>query len=237
MSRLSFDRSGAAPAVVSHAENAAGPAAVRWTRRGLAGWIIPLGVGACYVAFAVAVHLRLLDSLDVKVRAAAYPGEVWGEKELRAAQFVRVLKPAHLALPLLLVVVGVSVMRRSFRPVWAAVLVGLPVLLVTVGTKWIMRRLDPSIYPVGHGSFPSGHVVSATMACGLAVLIALPGTRWGWLLPAAMGCSMGTALVVGQVHPVSDVIGAGLLCVAALTGATAARLGRWAGVQQRGNVG
>jgi membrane-associated phospholipid phosphatase len=48
------------------------------------------------------------------------------------------------------------------------------------------------------------------------------------MLPAAMGGVMGSALVLAWVHPLSDVIGAGLLAAAALTAATAARLGQWA---------
>jgi hypothetical protein len=70
------------------------------------------------------------------------------------------------------------------------------------------------------------------MVFGLVVLLVRPGTRWGWLLPAMMGCAMGSALILGQVHPATDVIGAGLLAVAALTAASAAGLGRWASERQ-----
>jgi membrane-associated phospholipid phosphatase len=191
-------------------------------------WFVPAGIAACYVGFAVAVHLRTLDGLDIAVRRASYPGDHWGSLQLDAARFARALRPSHL-LPLLLVVVAiVSALRRSLRPVAVLVVVGLPVVAATAATKWLMRRTDPGIYPVGHGSFPSGHTVVAAAAFGLVVLLIRPRTRWGWLVPAGTGAAMGSALLIAPTHPVTDVIGAGLLVAAALTGATAAGLGRWA---------
>src|SRR5262249_39821196 len=41
-------------------------------------WIIPLGVTALYLAWALAVQLRMLDSLDMAVRRATRTGVVWG---------------------------------------------------------------------------------------------------------------------------------------------------------------
>jgi membrane-associated phospholipid phosphatase len=189
-------------------------------------WIIPSSVMVCYVLFAVAVHLRLLDGLDLAVRDAARTREEWGPQQTRAARVVGALEPSHLALPLGLVIAVLSLLRRSLRPFVVAAVVGLPVVLVTVATKWAMRRWDSNIFPVGHGSFPSGHVVAVIMAFGLAVLLVRPHTVWGWVLPIVMGCAMGAALIVARVHPATDVLGAGLLAGAALTAATATRLGQ-----------
>jgi hypothetical protein len=199
-------------------------------------WIIPVGLTAFYGLFAVAVHLRLLDDLDIAARHAAHAGEVWGPAQIRAARVVDALQPTRLALPLLLVVAAMSVHRRSLRPFVVMIVVGLPVVIVTLASKWVMAHWDPGTVPVGHGSFPSGHEVSTITAFGVVVLLLRPGTRWGWMLPAVMGCLMGSALVLASVHPATDVIGAGLLVAAVLTGAAAARLGQWASDSHRRSV-
>ena len=213
-SRASFDRGTAAPASASS----------RWRTK----WIIPLGVTACYLAFALAVQLRILDSLDMAVRRATRTGVFWGPEQIRAARVVYWLQPGHLALPLLLLVAALSLVRRSLRPFVVAVVIGVPVIIVTLGTKWVMAHTETNATPVPHGSFPSGHTVTVIVVVGLAVLLLRPGTRWGWILPAFLGCVMGSALVLAWVHPATDVIGAGLLAVAALTGGQAAGLGEWA---------
>jgi membrane-associated phospholipid phosphatase len=191
-------------------------------------WFIPAGIAACYVGFAVTVHLRMLDGLDIAVRRASYPGDQWGSLQLDAARFARMFRPTHLVLPLLLLVAAVSAFRRSLRPFVVLAVFAAPVAVATAGTKFVMRRWDSGIYPVGHGSFPSGHTVAMTAAFGLAVLLVRPGTRWGWLVPIVMGAAMGSALIIAPTHPTTDVIGAGLLVTAALTAATAADLGHWA---------
>ena len=160
------------------------------------------------------------------------------ERETRAARVVEGLQPTHLALPLLILVASLSLVRRSLRPLGVVTAAALPAILATLGTKRAMAQWDPTMIPIAHGSFPSGHMVSAVTAVGVTVLLLRPGTRWGWMLPAAMGCVMGSALVLAWVHPVSDVLGAGLLAAAALTAATAARLGEWAnGSPRRGPEG
>jgi undecaprenyl-diphosphatase len=196
-------------------------------------WLFPGITFVAYVLFAVAVHLRLLDDLDVAVRQAVGRSDVWGPTQVRAARVVSALRPTHVALPLLVVVTGLSILRRSLRPFVVSAIVGVLVVLVTLASKWAMAHADPGTVPVGHGSFPSGHTVSAVTAIGLAVLLCRPGTRWGWVLPASMGLVVGSAIVLAWVHPATDVIGAGLLAAAALAGATAARLDEWASGSHR----
>jgi membrane-associated phospholipid phosphatase len=191
-------------------------------------WLVPLGALIGYAVFAGAVHLRLLDGLDVAVRQVAIPGGIWGPTQIRANHVVDTLAPTHLAVPLLAVVLGLCLFRRSLRAFVVLALVGVPVVVVTLGSKWAMAHADPGTVPVGHGSFPSGHLVSIVLAFGVAVLLCRPGTRWGWLVPVAMGCLMGSALVLAAVHPATDVIGAGLLAAGALAAATTAGLGTWA---------
>ena len=46
-------------------------------------------VAACYALFTLAVHLRMLDFLDIAVRSAARAGDVWGPLQIRAARVVQ----------------------------------------------------------------------------------------------------------------------------------------------------
>jgi len=201
---------------------------VSMNRRGRTKWIIPVAVAACYVLFTLAVHLRMLDFLDLAVRSAAHAGHVWGPVQIRAARIVHGLQPPHLVVPLVLVVVVLSLVRRSLRPLAVMAVVGGLVITVTLGTKWVMAHTETTATPVAHGSFPSGHAVSIIIVFGIVVLLLRPGTRWGWMLPAVMGCLMAWALIVASVHPATDVVGAILLAVAALGAAKAAGLGQWA---------
>jgi membrane-associated phospholipid phosphatase len=106
--------------------------------------------------------------------------------------------------------------------------VGGPVIIVTLGTKWVMAHTETDAMPVAHGSFPSGHTVSVIVAFGLVALLLRPRTRWGWVLPGVMGCLMAWAVLVAAVHPATDVLGAGLLAIAAVGSARATGLGQWA---------
>jgi len=232
--RASFDRGGAVSglSVARRRTRPAGDGVVGVTKRARTRWIIPVGVIACYALFALAVHLRMLDAVDIAVRGVYGPVEVWGPLETRADLVVKGLQPTHLALPLLLVVAVLSVLRRSLRPFAVMAVVGVPVAIVTLGTKWVMAHTRDTT-PVDHGSFPSGHAVSVIVVFGLVVLLLRPGTRWGWMLPALMGCLMGWALVVAAVHPATDVVGAVLLAVGALGCARAAGLGQWASDPRR----
>jgi membrane-associated phospholipid phosphatase len=203
--------------------------------RGRTKWIVPVVVAACYAIFTLAVHLRMLDFLDLAVRSTARPDDVWGTLQIRAARVVQGLQPAHLVVPLLLVVAIVSLFRRSLRPFVAVGIVGGLSIIVTLGTKWIMSHTDTDATPVAHGHFPSGHTVSVTVAVGVVVLLLRPRTRWGWILPAFVGFLMGCSLVVIAMHPLSDVVGAVLLAVAALATARVAGLGQWAAVRRTGS--
>ena len=205
-------------------------------RRGRTKWIIPIVVATCYALFTLAVHLRMLDFLDLAVRSAAHSGQFWGPVQIRAARIVHGLQPPHLVVPLVLVVVVLSLVRRSLRPLAVMAVVGGLVIIVTLGTKWLMAHTETTATPVAHGSFPSGHAVSIIVVFGIVVLLLRPRTRWGWMLPAVMGCLMAWALIVASVHPATDVVGAILMAVAALGTARAAGLGQWANDPQTRRV-
>jgi hypothetical protein len=157
---------------------------MNWVRR--TKWIIPLGAITCYALLTLAVHLRILDALDIAVRSASRPGDVWGPVQIRAARIVHWLQPVHLAAPLLLVVAVLSMLRRSLRPFAVMAVVGGLVIIVALGTKWVMAHTETDATPVAHGSFPSGHVVSVIIVFGLVVLLFRPCTRWAWMVPASM---------------------------------------------------
>jgi membrane-associated phospholipid phosphatase len=228
--RASFDggRAISAPSVAGRRSRPAGDGTTGMSRRRGARWIIAIGVATCYGLLALAVHLRMLDSLDIAVRGATHAGEVGGTMRLRANHLVRALSPDHLAVPLLLIGAVACLLRRSLRPFAVMAVVGGLAIFVTLGTKWVMAHTEGNQWPIAHGSFPSGHAVSVIVAFGLAVLLLWPGTRWAWLLPAFMGLLMGGAIVVAAVHPATDVLGAGLLGIAVLGSASAAGLGQWA---------
>ena len=204
--------------------------------RGRTKWIVPVVVAACYAIFTLAVHLRMLDFLDLAVRSAVHAGQVWGPVQIRAARIVHGLQPAHLVVPLVLVVVVLSLIRRSLRPLAVMTVVGGLVIIVTLGTKWLMAHTETTATPVAHSSFPSGHAASVIVVFGIVVLLLRPRTRWGWMIPAIMGCLMGWALIVASVHPATDVMGACLLAAASLVGARAGGLGQWASDRQMRRV-
>lgn len=190
--------------------------------------IVPIGVAACYLALAIAVHLRLLDPLDLAVRSASRPGDAWGRVQLDASGVADHLDPSRVATLLIAGAAAVSVARRTFRPLAAVAVVFVPVAVVVLASKWVMAHSAPDTGPVAHGSFPSGHTVTAVVSVGLLVLLMRQRPRWGWLLPVLAGFVVGTALVLASIHPATDVLGAGLLAAAGLTAASAAGLGEWA---------
>jgi len=197
-------------------------------RGGATRWIILIGIAACYALLTLAVHLRLLDALDLAVRRVYGPVEVWGPFELRADRFTKWFRPEHVAVLLLLLVAALSLLRRSLRPIVVLAVVGVSMMIATLGTKWVMAHAEGNPLPVAHGSFPSGHTAVIIVAFGLAVLLVRPDTRWGWIIPVVMGCLMGWALVVVAAHPATDVIGACVLGAAVLASARAVGLGQWA---------
>ena len=184
-------------------------------RRRRTKWIVPLVITSCYVLFTLAVHLRMLDSLDIAVRSATHAGEVWGPVQIRAARVVHWLQPAHVALPLVLFVAVLSVVRRSLRPFAVMAVVGVPVIIVTLGTKWVMAHWDPDSNASRPRQFPlrargqrhhclrSGRAASSPphalgvdpssrhgLFDGQRTVLAdsTPGNRCPWGRPVSCGC-------------------------------------------------
>ncbi len=86
----------------------------------------------------------------------------------------------------------------------------------------------PDSVATAHGtSFPSGHAQSATVGCGILVLIFLPVVRRGWrtwlyLSAALVVALIGFSRLALGVHYLSDVVGGIIIGVAWLLAMTAA---------------
>ena len=86
----------------------------------------------------------------------------------------------------------------------------------------------PESVATAHGtSFPSGHTQSATVGCGILVLIFLPVVRRGWrkwlyLAAALVVAVIGFSRIALGVHYLSDVVGGVIIGIAWLLAMTAA---------------
>jgi membrane-associated phospholipid phosphatase len=193
-------------------------------------WSIAAGSAGAFAGLAIAVHVGLLNSFDATVRQWARPNDVWGTAQLKADLVVEGLRPTMLAILLAAFALAYCVKHRSLRP--GAFLGGVCVatVVLTLAVKRAMERPDThGLLSSSGGSFPSGHMISIIVCLGLAVLIALPKAGWWiWLIPAAGGFLMATALLLQAAHWATDVIGGGLLATAALAAAIASGWSRWA---------
>jgi membrane-associated phospholipid phosphatase len=181
------------------------------------------GSAGAFIALAVAVHLRLLDTFDLIARTWARPNDVWGAAQMQADLVVEGLRPIVVAGLLAAFTAACCVKRRSLRPAAFVGGVCLATVALTVAVKIIMRRPDPhgSLGSDG-GSFPSGHVIAVMVGVGLAVLISRPHAgRWVLIIAALAGGLMGVCLLLQAVHWLTDLVGGGLLAVLVLSVATA----------------
>ncbi|MEU8827762.1 phosphatase PAP2 family protein [Streptomyces sp. NPDC048636] len=133
---------------------------------------------------------------------------------------------------LLAVVVGWLLWRRErLLAGWVAATAALGTLLQQ-GIKGTVGRARPHwpdpVDSAHYSAFPSGHALTAAVACGLVVwVMALHGARTRWLAPVAVAGAVSvfgvgfTRLYLG-VHWPSDVLGGWLLGAALVYAAVAA---------------
>jgi membrane-associated phospholipid phosphatase len=179
------------------------------------------GISAvAFVGFALMTLLVATGAtytVDVEVRDALRPGDVWGPAQVRADTVVEGLEPRR-TLPLFGAFVALfSWRRRSWRPAAYSLALlaaaGVPALVV----KRAMARTDPHHDLSSIGSFPSGHVVVLLVCVGGAVLLVLGSPRWWqWSLAAVVPLSMCVALLLQAAHWFTDVLAGALLGVAAV---------------------
>jgi membrane-associated phospholipid phosphatase len=118
---------------------------------------------------------------------------------------------------------------------WAAATMAAGALLDTV-LKTAIGRARPLLpHPVATAagaSFPSGHAFTATLGCGVIILVLLPllPRRWArrtaWALAVLVAFAVGYSRVALGVHWVTDVVGGWLLGVGLLA-ATVSAFGTW----------
>jgi membrane-associated phospholipid phosphatase len=171
----------------------------------------------CFVVVALAVALGLAQPLDVRMREAFRPDDVWGDLQIRVDLVVEGLKPVRVLPVFAVFVVALAALRRSWAPLSYAVLLlataGVPAAVVKVS----MGRTDPHHELSSIGSFPSGHVLVLLVCLGGALLLLRPSVAWWkWLLVAAVDAVMAFSLLVQAAHWFTDVLGGILLGAATL---------------------
>ena len=181
--------------------------------------------GVCAVLFAVLTLLVVTgvsDGLDTLVARHFRPVREWGEAQDRYAPWITYLAPPRMLTVLAVVCVGVSLWKRSWRPVAFGVLTALVSAAATLAVKALLARPDPlgGVSPDG-GSYPSGHMVVVVASVAGCLLVVHPRVRWwSWLVLAAPCSLMAVSLVVTTQHWVSDVLGGALLAGAVVTAST-----------------
>jgi membrane-associated phospholipid phosphatase len=174
---------------------------------------------AAFVVLTVLVATGTTRTLDVAARDYFRPHDEWGPLQMRVDTIVEGLKPRNVAVLLVLLAVGMSLWRRSWRPGLYVALTGALAGAATVGVKMLLHRTDPhhEMTSAAGGSFPSGHTLGVVLLCGLVVLLLRPRSRWWEWTPVALaGAAMAFSLVVQAAHWFTDVVGGCLLAVVVL---------------------
>jgi membrane-associated phospholipid phosphatase len=180
-------------------------------------WLLATGAAAAFLVVTVLMATGTTDPLDVAVRDALRPDDVWGTAQVRVDTVVEGLEPARTLTAYGAFVGVLAWWRQSWLVVVHALallaVAGVPALLV----KRAMERTDPHHVLSSMGSFPSGHVLVLLVCVGGAVL-ALRGTAapLAWTVVALTDLAMALSLLVQAAHWFTDVVAGALLGVAAL---------------------
>jgi membrane-associated phospholipid phosphatase len=178
------------------------------------GWaVLALFSGAAFLALLVMNTLHQTQGLDDLVWRVTDPGGEWGFRQLLAVRISDALQPTHMIGLFAVVSAAIGGYRRSWRPLGRFALLVAPAIMVELGLKWSLPRVNPRPY-LGHtgGSFPSGHMLSAVICSGGAVLLLATRHRWWhWLLAMVAPAVVGASLMIGVLHWASDVVGGALL--------------------------
>jgi membrane-associated phospholipid phosphatase len=178
-----------------------------------------LVLGLLYGVLTLLVALDVTRSLDVWVRDTLRPAGEWGRAQQVLNPVIDGLEPSRV-LPVGLVVLLVAVMwRRSLRPLAVASLILGGAFVVTLLSKGLLGRSDPTGGSTGiAGSYPSGHVLTLVVTCGVCAVVLL-GRRPTivWLVSLGPSLTMAWALLVCSAHWATDAIGALLLGSLAVT--------------------
>jgi len=184
-----------------------------------AQWAATACWSTAFLVLTACVAWGLLDGLDRRVLALARPGDAWDLGQVRWAVVVEALRPPIVSAGLAVVVLALTVARRTVRPVAVALVAGAVTAGATLLVKMALARPDPHLTGTTGGSFPSGHTVSVVVCAGVAVHLLGPRVP-GWVraVPALVaGVVMGVGLVVTGAHWASDVLGGLVLGLAVLS--------------------
>ncbi|MCD6641176.1 MAG: phosphatase PAP2 family protein [Nocardioides sp.] len=170
-----------------------------------------------FVLLTALVALGLTRSVDVALRDAFRPDDVWGTLQVRVDVVVEGLKPVRTVAGFAALVVVLALVRRSWVPVWRAasllVLAAVPALVVKVA----LARTDPHHELSSTGSYPSGHTLVLLVCLGGALLLVRRAPAWWeWLLVALVDAVMALSLLAQAAHWFTDVLAGALLGVAVL---------------------
>jgi len=157
--------------------------------------------------------------------AAVHPGWVYAMKVWTDAAGPPVWRV------LVVAVGGWLLVQRAVLPAVVAIAAITVAGLVSTAVKVAVDRARPAIpHPYANAagmSFPSGHATTSVAACGVLLLLALPGLhgRWrapAWAIAVAVPATVGYTRVGLDVHWTSDVVGGWLLGTAVVATANAA---------------
>lgn len=133
-----------------------------------------------------------------------------------------------------LLAVGLWIRGARRLALWAVATMAAGALLDTVLKSAVGRARPQLPNPVATapgGSFPSGHALTATLGCGVIVLVLLPvlgkrGRVAAWVLGGLVVGAISYTRVALGVHWVTDVVGGWILGVGLLAATTSA-FGTW----------
>jgi len=133
-----------------------------------------------------------------------------------------------------LLAVGLWIRGARRLALWALATMAAGALLDTVLKSAVGRARPHLPNPVATapgGSFPSGHALTATLGCGVIVLVVLPvlhtrGRIAAWTLGALVVGAVSYTRVALGVHWTTDVVGAWILGIGLLAATTSA-FGTW----------
>lgn len=187
--------------------------------------VVAAAAGGMYAVLTVLVATGLADPLDASARQYFRPDDVWGAIQLRADVVVEGLRPTRVALALPVVAGVTAAVRRSWRPLWVALLVGVTSVGLVLLSQLVVARPDThGVVGTHGGSYPSGHVAILLAVLGGCLLV-VETTAWWWAVVVLLDLLMGWCLMLQAAHWLTDVVGGALLgtCVLATVAFVSAR--------------